>query len=261
MTHKGKTTFVPVAAAIAIAAGFLLGGCKACRSGSASSLSTQQSPVSTTTKQAAAEVGKSANTIATHTTRIEAAAPDLHADTAPILAAVGDLRATAGKLEVATVQAKVDDERVAALTEERNAAVRKVQDLEDARNGLLSRLLTFSAIAGLGLAVVSGVWLRSGQGLLTGLAIFGAAVAGQWILEYRVVIGLSTLGLAGAWAAWSLIRERKASSQIVAMVETFKPKFESDSFAAVANAIQSKSTKTIVDKIQKAIGIKKAAKP
>ena len=261
MTTKGKTKFVPVAAAIAIAAGFLLGGCKACRTGSALSPSTQQPPVSTTTAQAAAEVGKSANTIANHTTRIEAAAPDLHADTQPIIAAVGDLRKTAATLEVATIQAKTDDERVAALAAERDAAVKKASDLEDARNGLLSRLLTLSAVAGLALAVVSAVWLRSGQGLLTGLAVFGAAVAGQWILEYRVVIGLGTLGVAGAWAAWAMIRERKASTEVVKLVETVKPKFEADSFKTIANAIQSQSTKAIVDKIQKAIGVKKAAKP
>lgn len=255
MTNRA-TLWVAVAIALAVAS-----AC-GCRGKAASSASGGGLPAATqATKHAAEEVRGAAATIDTANRRIEAAAPALSAETQTIATGVARLNTAAGTLEATGTGIAAGAQQLAKAEADLKDANKRIADLEDLKNGLLSRLLTLSAIAGLALAVVSGVWLRSGQGLLTGLAIFGAAVAGQWILEYRVVIGLSTLGLAGAWAAWSLIRERKASSQIVAMVETFKPKFESDSFAAVANAIQSKSTKTIVDKIQKAIGVKKAAKP
>ena len=255
MTNRA-TLWIAVAIALAVAS-----AC-GCRGKAAAAASGGGLPAATqATKQAAVEVRGAAATIDTANRRIEAAAPALSAETQTIATGVAKLNTVAGTLETTGTGIAAGAEQLAKAEADLADARKRIADLEDARNGLLSRLLTLSAVAGLALAVVSAVWLRSGQGLLTGLAVFGAAVAGQWILEYRVVIGLGTLGVAGAWAAWAMIRERKASTEVVKLVETVKPKFEADSFKTIANAIQSQSTKAIVDKIQKAIGVKKAAKP
>jgi len=255
MTNRA-TLWAAVAIALAVAS-----AC-GCRGKAAAAASGGGLPAATqATKAAAEEVRGAAATIDTANRRIEAAAPALSAETQTIATGVAKLNTVAGTLETTGTGIAAGAEQLAKAEADLVDARKRIADLEDARNGLLSRLLTLSAVAGLALAVVSAVWLRSGQGLLTGLAVFGAAVAGQWILEYRVVIGLGTLGVAGAWAAWAMIRERKASTEVVKLVETVKPKFEADSFKTIANAIQSQSTKAIVDKIQKAIGVKKAAKP
>lgn len=241
-----------VAIAVAIAAALALSGCssktKAGAVGGSLPAATQA------TKDAASEVKGAAGTIAAANTRIEAAAPALKTDTDTIAGGVQRLQVVAGSLEATGATLATATTKAAELEAALTDAQKRIDELEATKNGLLARLLAIAAVAGLGLAVVSGVWLRSGAGVLTGLATFGAAVAGQWILEYRIVIGLTSLGAVGAWAAWSMIRERAAAKQVVATVEAFKGRVPD--FSIIANAIQTRGTKKWVDRIQRIIGAK-----
>lgn len=260
MTTKGMTTFVPVAAAIAIAAGFLLGGCKGTRPGSLQSQPTTPN-VSQVTQQAAVEVGQAASTISTHTHKIDAAAPDLHAATLPIHGAVEDLHATKAKLEAVTVQAKTADKRTEQLIADIRKADKRIAELEAEQTSLLNRLLTFGAIAGLGLAVIGGVWLKSFNAALTGLSVFAVCVAGQWILAYRAIIAIVALSLVAIVTGWKLVKERFAAQQLVTTIEGAKGTSaiaDWDTFKTVANTIQGKYTKRLVDQVQRSIGVRKA---
>jgi len=105
------------------------------------------------------------------------------------------------------------------------------------------------SILGLTAAVVAGVWLRSWQGVVTGLGVFAACTAGMWLIQYRGPIAIGGLLVAGAYAAWCIIAERRASTQIVATVEAIKG--ATPDFKSIANSIQtSKLTRRIVDKIK-----------
>jgi hypothetical protein len=209
-----------------------------------------------TTREAAKAVQAAAAKIETANTEV-AKVPDLADQATTIAAGVAELRTTGGTLEATSVTLGADAKKVAELQDQVTAAQKRVADLEATKNGILAKLLAAAAIAGLGIAIVSIIWLRSAQGAITGVAVFGASIAAQWILEYRVIIGLSALGLAALWIAYALIRERKAASEVVRLVETFKPKLDADSFKTIANAIQSKATKSIVNTIQATIGVKK----
>jgi uncharacterized phage infection (PIP) family protein YhgE len=209
-----------------------------------------------TTREAAKAVQAAAAKIETANTEV-AKVPDLADQATTIAAGVAELRTTGGTLEATSVTLGADAKKVAELQDQLAAAQKQVADLKANKDSWLSRLLGIAAVAGLGLAVVSMVWLRNGQGALTGIAVFGAAIAGQWILEYRIVIGMAALGLAAAWVVYALLRERKAASEVVRLVETFKPRLDAESFKTVANAIQSKSTKRVVDAIQRTLGINK----
>lgn len=262
MTHVGKTLVVPVAAAIAIAAGFLLGGCKASRSGSPASPSTALPAAVTTTQESAAKIGTAATTIAHHTHRIEVAAPDLHADTQPILVSVDELRAVQAQLATTSVSLADENKRCKQLAEDLGKANATIADLQSAKDGLLHRLLTLGAVAGLGLAVVGGVWLRSTNAVVTGLGIFAACVAGQWIIAYRAVIAITGLVLVGLVLGWKLLKEHLTATQLVTTIEASKGTIADwGAFAAVANSIQNKYTRRVVDQVQKSLGIVKAGKP
>jgi hypothetical protein len=239
-----------------MAACLAIAGCK-CKPIASPNAGTNLPAAVSATKEAAQAVKAAATKIETANTDV-AKVPELAAQATTIATGVAELRTTSGTLEAASVAIGADAKKVAELQHQLTEAQKRVAELEANKNGLLSKLLAAAAIAGLGLAVVSMVWLRSAQGAITGVAVFGAAIAAQWILEYRVVIGLSALGLAAAWIAYALVRERKAASEVVRLVETFKPRLDADSFKTVANAIQSKATKKIVDTIQRTIWTKKA---
>lgn len=245
-----------IIAIVAVTVCLAIAGCK-CKPSASPNAGTNLPAAVSATKEAAQAVQAAATKIETANTEV-AKVPELAAQAVTISTGVAELRTTSGTLEAASVAIGADAKKVAELQQKLTEAEKRVADLEANKNGLLAKLLAAAAIAGLGLAVVSLVWLRSAQGAITGVAVFGAAIAAQWILEYRVVIGLSALALAAAWIAYALVRERKAASEVVRLVETFKPRLDADSFKTVANAIQSKATKKIVDTIQRAIGTKKA---
>jgi hypothetical protein len=247
-----------VAIAVAIAAALALGGCssktKAEAVGGSLPAATQA------TKNAASEVKGAAGTIAAATTRIEAAAPALKPDTDAIAAGVERLNVVAGSLETtgatlatATVQAKETEAKLAK-------AEAKIVALESEQSGLLNRLLTFGAVAGLGLAVVGGIWLRSWNAAAVGLGVFAACVAGQWLLAYRAAIAITAVSIAAITIAWKLVKERYAATQLVTTVEAAKATIADwDGFKSIANSVQGTYTRRVVDQVQKALGRKSKA--
>lgn len=246
-----------VAIAVVIAAALASSGCK--HRTKAGAFGGTLPAATQATQVAATEVRGAAGTIANANARIEAAAPSLQSETSSIAAGVQRLNVVAGSLDQTGATLATASVRVGELEAELAAAQKRVDDLERDRDGLLSRLLAGAAVAGLALAVVSAVWLRSANGVLTGAAVFGAAVAGQWILEYRVVIGVGALAAVGLWAAWTIVRERGVAKQVVATVEAAKrsaaiPDWEG--FRAIANGIQTRGTKRLVDAIQRSMGAK-----
>lgn len=243
---------LPVACAIALAAGL-----SGCRCPKATGKAGELTKAADTTKAAAVEIKASADAITQANAVVAAKAPELEPQTSAISAEVATLHATGGKLETTAAEIKTAAIDSSAMAGELEAARKKISELEASQNGLLSRILTLGAVAGLGLAVVAGVWLRNGSGVLTGLAIFGACVGGQWLLAYRAIIGLSMLAIAGVWVAWTLRRERLATTQVVHLVEKFKPVLDPDQFRQVADTIQSKATKAIVNAAQRTLGAKK----
>jgi hypothetical protein len=255
MMHTGKVNGWSLAAAvIAVAAGF--GGCKSRPQshGSSSALPA----VSTTTAKAAKDVEQAASTIEQHATAIDAAAPELHADTKPILAEVARLNVTSADLQQASALAVTASKEQADLVEQVAAQAKRIEDLQNDKSSLLARLLAFGAVAGLGLAVVGGVWLRSVNAVLTGLGVFAVCVAGQWIMAYRAVIAIVGMSLVAVVAGWVIIRERKAASQIVTTVEAGKFAIKDwSAFKAVADSIQGKYAKALVNQVQRAIGSRK----
>ena len=242
-----------VAIAVAIAAALALSGCR-CRT-KTGAVGGSLPAATQATKVAATEVRGAADTIANANTRIEAAAPALQSETSVIASGVQRLAVVAGSLDQTGATLADASLKAATLEADLTKARARIAELEDASNGLLTRLLAGAAVAGLALAAVSLVWLRSGNGVIAGIAIFGVAVAGQWVVEYRVLIGVASLVAAGAWAAWTVIRERSAAKQVVATVEAIKARVPD--FADVANAIQSRGTKRLVDAIQRSIGAKR----
>jgi hypothetical protein len=250
--HQRLSLLIAAAGAIVLAAG--LSGCKCPKAVDKAPKLTQAAE---TTKAAAVEIKTSAEAITQANALVAAKAPDLEPQTTAISAQVATLQATSGKLETTATEITAAATDSSAMAGELDAAHKKIAELEASQNGLLSRILTLGAVAGLGLAVVAGVWLRSASGVLTGLAIFGACVGGQWLLAYRAIIGISTLAIAGVWVVWTLRRERLATTQVVSLVEKFKPVLDHDQFKQVADTIQSKATKRIVNAAQRVLGVKK----
>lgn len=247
---------VIVAAALALA-----GGCKCRPSAITGTQSGTLTTATATTKDAAKDIGKAADTITAHTQRIDTAAPDLSAETKPILASVDDLRTVQGKLDATSIALGDESKRCKQLAEDLGKANARIKDLEDANNGLLYRLLTFGAVAGLGLAVVAGIWLRSWNAAVVGIGVFAACVAGQWLLAYRAAIAITAVSIAALTIVWKLVKERFAAQQLVTTVEAAKGTIADwDAFKAIANSVQGTYTRRLVNQVQKAIGVKKATK-
>jgi hypothetical protein len=256
MTNRATLWYaVAIALAVASACG--------CKGKAAASASGGGLPAATqATKAAAVEVRGAAATIDTANRRIEAAAPALSAETQTIATGVARLNSVAGTLEATGTGIAAGAEQLAKAEADLADARKRIADLEEAKDGLLSRLLTFGAVAGLGLAVVGGVWLRSVNAVVTGLGIFAACVAGQWIIAYRAAIAITGLVLVGLVLGWKLLKEHLAAQQLVTTIEAGKGTIADwQAFASVANSVQNKYTRRVVDQVQKSLGIKKAAKP
>ena len=246
MKHKGNTPTVAAALALCLAAAFI-GGCRAnpLRHSAPSSLP----QAAETTGQAATVVREAANSIGEANAEIQAAVPEVAPQTSQIAAGVDRLHAVEETLRqtqaTLAAEAKVSKGIVADL----QRANDRIRQLEDKANGTLNNILIGVSILGLAAAVVAGVWLRSWQGVVTGLGVFAACTAGMWMIQYRGPIAIGGLLVAGAYAAWCIITERKASTQIVATVEAIKS--HAPDFKAVANRIQtSTTTRRIVDRIK-----------
>lgn len=247
MTPRANTLSLAAALALCCAAAFVGSGCRHAQRTAYAPTSLPQA--AETTGQAATVVREAANSIGEANAEIQAAVPEVAKQTDQIASGVDRLRAveeTLGQTRTAlTLESVKAKENAAALAKAQD----RIRQLEDKANGLLNTILIGASVAGLALAVVSGIWLRSWQGVVTGLGIFAACAAGMWIIQYRAYVAIGGLLIAGAYAAWCIITERKASTQIVATVEAIKA--NTPDFKAVANRIQtSKLTRRIVDRIK-----------
>lgn len=217
----------------------------------------QQAHVDVST--AAATVGEATTTIEQANNNIVATVPQAKPSTDQIAVGVEQLKGATRTLETASGQIESGLQQAAALSLDLDAANQRIKELERDQNTLLSRLLAATAFLGLMVAIVSAVWLRSWDGVLLGLSVFGGCLIGQVVLQYRLVIALCAGVAVVVYVAWRVIVERKASSQIVQTVEAIKGQVPD--FKTIANAIQtSPQTRRIVDRIKGAVK-KQSPKP
>ena len=247
MTKREHSHSLAAALALCCAAAFVGAGCRSKPLARPASVGIPHASIET--KAAANEVREAANQIGNANAEIAAAVPEVAAQTTEIGAGVDRLRAVEVSLRATQTVLEAESRAVRAMAAELEKANARVTQLEDKSNGILNNVLIGTSIAGLALAVVAGVWLRSWQGVLTGLAVFAACAAGMWILKYRAIIAVVGLVIAAAYAAWCIIVERRASTQIVETVEAIKS--HAPDFKATANRIQtSRITRRIVDRIK-----------
>lgn len=232
---------------MSLAAAFIGSGCRHAQRTAYAPTSLPQAAEST--GQAATTIREAANSIGEANAEIQAAVPEVAPQTTQIAAGVDRLRAVEESLRQTQTALAAEAKLSTGMAKDLAKANDRIRQLEDRTNGILNNVLIAISIAGLALAVVSGIWLRSWQGVVTGLGVFAACAAGMWIIQYRAYVAIGGLLVAGAYAAWCIITERKASTQIVATVEAIKG--HAPDFKAVANRIQtSKLTRRIVDKIK-----------
>ena len=247
MTHKGNTPTVAAALALCLAAAFIGAGCRSNPLRHAAPSSLPQA--AETTGQAATVVREAANSIGEANAEIQAAVPEVAPQTSQIAAGVDRLLVVEAQLRQMKESLAAEAKLASGMAKDLAAANDRIRQLEDKANGTLNNILIGVSILGLAAAVVAGVWLRSWQGVVTGLGVFAACTAGMWMIQYRGPIAIGGLLVAGAYAAWCIITERKASTQIVATVEAIKS--HAPDFKAVANRIQtSTTTRRIVDRIK-----------
>ena len=247
MTQPARTLSCAAALALCLAAAFIGAGCRAKPLARPASVGIPHASIET--KAAANEVREAANQIGNANAEIAAAVPEVAAQTTEIGAGVDRLRAVETSLRATQTVLEAESRAVRAMAAELEKANARVTQLEDKSNGILNNILIGVSILGLAAAVVAGVWLRSWQGVVTGLAIFAACTAGMWLIKYRAIVAICGLAAAAAYAAWCIIAERQATTQIVKTVEAIKG--HAPDFKTVANKIQtSKITRTIVDRIK-----------
>lgn len=207
-------------------------------------------------KDAEARLRAASNQIEESNAEIAAAVPEVSQQTGEIAAAVAELR-TVDAIVLGLIDKLDSEEKAVAKTNKALAlANAEIDRLEDKANSTLNTILIGVSIAGLAMAVVSGVWLRSWQGVLTGLSIFAACTGGMWLIKYRGWIAVGGLVIAAGYAVWCIIANRKIATDVVRTVEAIKP-YVPD-FKDKANAEQTSLwVRKQVDKI-KATFTKKA---
>ena len=249
MTQPARTLSCAAALALCLAAAFIGAGCRSKPLARPASVGIPHASIET--KAAANEVREAANQIGNANAEIAAAVPEVAAQTTEIGAGVDRLRAVETSLRATQTILEAESKAVKAMAAELATANARIVALEDKSNGILNNILIGVSIIGLAAAVVAGVWLRSWQGVVTGLAVFAACTAGMWLLKYRAIIAICGLAAAAAYAAWCIIAERRATTQIVKTVEAIKSNVPD--FKATANRIQtSRITRNIVDRIKAA---------
>jgi hypothetical protein len=247
MTQPARTLSCAAALALCCAAAFIGAGCRSKPVARPASVGIPHASIET--KAAANEVREAANVIQNANAEIAAAVPEVAAQTTEIGAGVDRLRAVETSLRATQAVLESESKAVRSMAADLTAANARIVALEDKSNGILNNILIGVSILGLAAAVVAGVWLRSWQGVVTGLAVFAACTAGMWLLKYRAIIAICGLAAAAGYAAWCIIAERRATTQIVKTVEAIKA--NTPDFKTVANGIQtSKLTRRIVDRIK-----------
>ena len=212
----------------------LIGGCRSQPLRTATATNLPQAAEST--GMAAEAVGEAANSIGEANAEIQAAVPEVAKQTDQISAGVEELRTVEEQLRANKATIATEAKAAKATAEELTKAKSKIVQLEDRSNGILNNIMIGLSVAGMALAVVSGVWLRSWQGVVTGLAIVAVCAAGMWIIKYRAIIAIVGAICAAAYATYCVITERKVATDLVKTVEVIKPGVEN--FKDKANAIQ-----------------------
>lgn len=246
MTHKGNTPTYAAALALCLAAAFIGSGCRSNPLRAAAPSSLPQA--AETTGQAATVVREAANSIGEANAEIQAAVPEVAPQTSQIAAGVDRLLVVEAQLRQMKESLAAEAKLASGMAKDLAAANARIGQLEDKANGTLNNILIGFSILGLAAAVIAGVWLRSWQGVVTGLGVFAACTAGMWLIQYRGPIAIGSLTIVAAYAAWCIITERRVSTQLVGTVEAIKG-FVPD-FKPTANAKQDKTTRRIVDRIK-----------
>jgi hypothetical protein len=227
-------------------AAVFIGGCRAAPRTHPPASTLPQAAESTGT--AAAAVSEAANSIGEANAEIQAAVPEVAAQTDQIAAGVEELRTVEEQLRANKVTIAAEAKAAKATADELVKAKSKIVQLEDRSNGILNNILIGGSVVGLALAVVSGVWLRSWKGIVTGLAIVAACAVGMWIIKYRAIIAIVGAICAAAYTTYCVIMERRALTQVVGTVEAVKG--SDPDFKVKANAKQDNRTRRIVDTIK-----------
>jgi len=190
-------------------------------------------------KDAEQRLRQSTNQIEESNAEIAAAVPEVSQQTGEIAAAVAELRAV-DAIVLGLIEKLGNEEKAVAKTNKALAlANSEIARLEDKANGTLNTILIGATVAGLAIAVVCGVWLRSWQGVILGLSIVAACAAGMWIIKYRAWIAIGGAVVAACYAAYCIITERKVATDIVRTVEAIKT--DVPNFKDKANAVQAKA--------------------
>lgn len=200
-------------------------------------------------KDAEARLRAAANQIQESTAEIAAAVPEVKQQTDELAHALAEVRAADEVLlGVIGKLGKAEKEQV-RISKDLAEANYEIDRLNDKANGTLNTILIGVSIAGLAMAVVSGVWLRSWQGVLTGLAIFACCTGGMWLIKYRGWIAITGLVTAAGYAVWCIIANRKIATDVVRTVEFVKPFVPN--FKEKANEVQTSPwVRKQVDKIK-----------
>lgn len=155
------------------------------------------------------------------------------------------------KLESAKVEIDASGKSIIAKDHLIAKQAEEIKTLENERYGLISRWLAIVAVLSLVGSVASIFVLSSPRLAVACGVLFSVAVAAQWLLSYAVIIGIVTLVMLVVGVVWVIVKERKATSEIVQTVEAIKPHISTNvDFKASANAIQSVVTRRIVDTIK-----------
>jgi outer membrane murein-binding lipoprotein Lpp len=222
---------------LAALAAVVIGGCRSQPLRTTPTTNLPQAAESTGT--AAAAVSEAANSIGEANAEIQAAVPDVAKQTDQIAAGVEELRTVEEQLRANKITIAAEAKAAKANADELFKAKSKIVQLEDRSNGILNNIMIGTSVAGMALAVVSGVWLRSWKGVVTGLAIVAVCAVGMWIIKYRAIIAIVGAICAAAYATYCIITERKVTTDLVRTVEVIKPSVPN--FKDQANAVQTRA--------------------
>ena len=152
------------------------------------------------------------------------------------------------RLETAKVEIDASTKDIVAKDKLIAKQTDTIKNLENERYGLISRWLAALAILSLVFSVASIFVLASPRLAVAGGVLFSVSVAAQWLLAYAVVIGIATLVALAGGVVYIVVKERRATTDVVKTVEAIKT--NSFNFKDIANTIQSVGTRRIVDRIK-----------
>lgn len=128
------------------------------------------------------------------------------------------------------------------------------KEQESSSRWLRSALAITIFASGLAVAVTLALFffghIKSLVATVIAVSVFGAAVAMQILLSYMVYIAGGFAVLVGGTILWYALKHKRAQEEIVKTVEESKNLLPLERFKTIANGIQSKFTKSVVDRAQ-----------